>query len=168
MRRVLKRKDNVIGFKFENLSFQNVVVREKSLVDSFYFEETVSSDDNKKCIAFTDPIRMIFNEQRLKSVGTGAVAAWIDSLKNFKVDPLAEIRSKCSDEELKQMIKSRMIQQPSEIMAWAKQCTENLDQFNNELSEAAKILQQQQADEALKKAESGKPVESNVEPVSVE
>lgn len=167
MRRVLLRKNNKIGFSFANLSFTNVVVREKSLVDSFYFEKTISSDDNKECIAFTDPIRMIFNEQRLKSVGTGAVAAWVDSLKNFKVDPLAEIRSKCSDEELKQMIKSRLIQQPSDIMAWAKQCTDNLEQFNKELSQAAKVLQGQEIAEANKIAQSGETI-SKVEPVNVE
>lgn len=139
-RRVLLRKDNKIGFQFENLSFKNVVVREASTMDMFYTEESVSADDNEKCIAFTDPIRMLFNQQRLNSIGTSAVNQWLDSLKNFKKDPLAEIRAKCSDDDLKAMIKSRNIQQPSEIMAWAQYCQENVDMFNKELQ---KVIEEQ-------------------------
>lgn len=139
-RRFLNRKDNKIGFQFENLSHKNVVVRESSTMDMFYTEKTISSDDNKECVAYTDPIRMLFNQKRLESIGTSAVNQWLDSLKNFKVDPLAEIRSKCSDEELKAMIKSRNIQQPSEIMAWAEYCQQNVDKFNQELQ---KVIEEQ-------------------------
>ena len=140
MRRVLLRKSNKIGFSFENLSHKNVVVREASTMDMFYTEESVSADDNKKCVAYTDPIRMLFNQQRLNSIGTSAVNQWLDSLKNFKKDPLAEIRAKCTDAELKAMIKSRNIQQPSEIMAWAEWCQENVDLFNKELQ---KVIEEQ-------------------------
>lgn len=142
------RKNNKIGFSYESLSFQNVVVREASLVDEFYFEKTKSSDDNKDCIAFTDPIRMLFNQKRLSSIGAGAAQMWIDSLANYKNDPLAEIRAKCSDDELKQLIKSRNLQQPSEIIAWAQYCQSNLEDFQSQLSEAAKQLQQQQIAES--------------------
>lgn len=140
MRRVLLRKSNKIGFSFENLSHKNVVVREASTMDMFCTEVSVSADDNKKCVAYTDPIRMLFNQQRLNSIGTSAVNQWLDSLKNFKKDPLAEIRAKCTDAELKAMIKSRNIQQPSEIMAWAEWCQENVDMFNKELQ---KVIEEQ-------------------------
>lgn len=155
MRRVLLRKNNKIGFSFENLSHKNVVVREASTMDMFYIEESVSADDNKKCVAYTDPIRMLFNQQRLNSIGTSAVNQWLDSLKNFKKDPLAEIRAKCTDAELKAMIKSRNIQQPSEIMAWAEWCQENVDMFNNELQ---KVIEVQKREAELNAA--SKPTES--------
>lgn len=146
MRRKLYRSANTIGFKYENLSFVNVIVREANPVDVFYFERTKSSDDGKTCIAFTDPIRMLFNQQRLNQLGSMAVDQWIDSMKNFKTDPLAELRAKCSDSDLKQLIKSRHIQQPSEIMAYAKYCQDNMSYFNQEV---AKLVAERQAKEKV-------------------
>lgn len=158
MRRNKLRKDNKIGFHFEGLSLKNVVVREANPVDSFYIEETISSDDDKKCVAHTDPIRMLFNQERLNKLGNMAVEQWLNSLQNFKKDPLAELRAKCSDEDLKAMIKYRHLQQPSEIMAWAEYCQANMDTFN---AEVQKLVQARQEEEAKK-------VEKKVEPVTTD
>lgn len=147
MRRLKLRKTNKIGFNFEGLSLQNVVVREVNPVDEFYFEESVSSDDNKKCIGFTDPIRMLFNQQRLNKLGSMGVEQWLNSLQNFKKDPMAELRAKCSDEDLIALIKSRHIQQPSEIMAYVEYCKNNMETFN---SEVQKIVQARQEEESKK------------------
>lgn len=137
------RYTNKIGFNAQGLSFKNVVVREVNPVDEFYFEQSTSSDDSKKCIAYTDPIRMLFNQQRLAKLGTTAIMAWLDSLKNFKKDPFAELRSKCSDDDLKSIIKSRHIQQPSELLAYADWCKNNIDLFN---SEVQKVVEAREAE----------------------
>lgn len=147
MKRIyIKRIDNKIGFNMLGLSLQNIVVREANPVDSFYFEKTISSDDGKECVSYTDPIRMLFNQERIYKMGSMAVQQWLESLKNTKKDPLAELRSKLSDDDLCAMIKSRHIQQPSEIMAYVEQCKTNIDFFNSEvkkLMEAKQVEMQQ-------------------------
>lgn len=139
----------MIGFNFEGVTFQNVVVREATPVDQFYFEETIASDDNQKCIAFVDPIRMLFNQQRLSRIGSTAVDAWITSMFNFKKDPLKELRKNCSDSDLRDLIKSRHIQQPCELMAYAQWCQDNMETFKSEVS---KLVAEKQAKEAEAKA----------------
>lgn len=156
MRRKLKSKDNKIGFNFVGVSLNNVVVREATPIDEFYTQVTVASDTGKKVVAVTDPIRMLFNQQRLARIGSTAVEAWLDSLVSHKKDPLAELRAQCSDKDLKALIKSRHIQQPCEIVAWAQQMTENMEYFK---SEVARIMAEDAADNALK-AKKGKEVET--------
>lgn len=149
-RRNLLRKDNKVGYHAEGLSFLNVVVRESSPVDVFYTEKTISSDDSKECVAYVDPIKMLFNQERISSMGTMALQQWLDSLKNFKKDPLAELRAKCSDADLLAMIKSRHIQQPCEIMAWAQKCQSDMKTFESEVS---KLVAEHQAQEAQQQAD---------------
>lgn len=146
-RNFITRESNKIGFNFGGLTFKNVVVREANPIDQFYFEKTIASDDSRECVAFTDPIRMLFNQERINKLGTMAVQQWLESLKNLKKDPLAELRAKCTDEDLCALIKSRHIQQPSEIMAYVEYCKNNMDVFN---SEVQKIVAQRQFEESKK------------------
>lgn len=146
MRKNLKSSDNKIGFSFVGISLNNVVLRESTPVDEFYILDGVSARTNQKHIAFTDPIRMIFNQKRLNSIGASQVNAWLDSLVQHKKDPLAELRSKCTDAELKQLIKSRHIQQPCEVVAWAQMMTENMETFK---SEVVKLAAEQQAQQQV-------------------
>lgn len=140
-RNFISHSENVIGFNSDGLTFQNIVVRDVSPVDEFYTEKTVSSDDGKECTAFVDPIRMLFNQQRLSRIGSTAIQSWLDSLARNKNDTLAQLRSKCSDDELISIIKNRNIQQPSELHAWLEMCNSDMDKFNSEL----KQLSEQQA-----------------------
>lgn len=148
-RRLLKREDNKIGFNFDGITFQNVVVREVTPIDEFYFERTISSDDCKECISFVDPIRMLFNQQRLSSIGSTAVDSWLTSMFNTKKDPLKELRKNCTDEDLRYLIKSRHIQQPCELMAYAQWCQDNMETFKSEVS---KLVAEKQAKDAEAKA----------------
>lgn len=148
-RRLLLRINNKIGFNFDGLTFKNVVVREATPVDQFYFEKTIASDDNQKCIAFVDPIRMLFNQERLSRIGSTAFDAWLTSMFNSKKDPLKELRKNCKDEDLRELIKSRHIQQPSELMAYAQWCQDNMETFKSEVS---KLVAEKQAKEAEAKA----------------
>lgn len=158
-RNYITRELNKIGFNFAGLTFKNIVVRESNPVDQFYFEKTVASDDGKECVAFTDPIRMLFNQERINKLGTMAVQQWLESLKNLKKDPLAELRTKCTDDDLCALIKSRHIQQPSEIMAYVEYCKNNMDVFT---SEVQKLVAARQFEES-KKIEQSPQVEQKTD-----
>lgn len=157
MRRFISHKKNTINYNSAALTFQNIVVREITPVDEFYFDKSVSSDDGNECIHVTDPIRMLFNQERLNRIGTTAVENWIDSLKAKKNDPLAELRSKCSDADLKAVIKSRHIQQPCELMAYVDSCNSDIEKFNKHLQDYLTAQQQQQPESDIPVTED-KPV----------
>lgn len=153
MRRFKRIKDNKIGFNSEIISFRNIVVREQTPVDEFYFERTVASVSGEEAIAFTDPIRMLFNQQRLSQIGSTAIDSWLDSLKKQLHDPLAEMRSKCSDADLKAIIKSRHIQQPCELMAYVDECNANMDSFNKQVQEYLQAQQQSEDQSDIKQVD---------------
>ena len=139
-RRFILRKNNKIGYNFEGLSHNNVILRSPELTDEFYTEKCCSSDDGEEAIAFTDPVRMLFAQERINNLGAGAIENWLQSLQNFKDDPLQELRKKCSDKDLISIIKSRHIQQPCEVMAWAQEAMSDMEKFTSEL----KAVQEQQ------------------------
>ena len=145
-RRFILRKDINHQLNSDGVSHNNVVYRTPDVVDEFYFEETICSDDSQKAIGVTDPIKMLFAQQRIIKQGNGMIEAWLDSLRSKPSDPLAELRAKCSDKELKALIKSRHIQQPCEIVAWAQQCECDIKEFSDSL----KQLREQQVQEVQK------------------
>ena len=148
-RRFILRKDIDHQLNADGVSHNNVVYRTPDIVDEFYFEETICSDDSEKAIGVTDPIKMLFAQERIINQGNGIIEAWLDSLLAKPSDPLAGLRAKCSDKELKALIKSRHIQQPCEIVAWAQQCECDLQKF----SESLKQLREQQVVESTQQVE---------------
>lgn len=145
-RRIKLRSTNKIGFTIEGFSFNNVIVREQTPVDTFYFEKTVCSDDNKECIAFVDPVQMMFNQERLSNeLGVNQAQKWIDAMFISKQDPLKDLRSKLTDSDIKALIKSRHIQQPCDIVAYANQCVADSEYLE---SEVAKLEAERKAAEA--------------------
>lgn len=131
-RRYITTKENVANGAFQYaIKAEHLVsskFRQASLVDSFYVNE-VENADGTKAKTYIDPIYMLFNQERLNSIGNDAVQQWLKSLENFKDNPLRELRSKCSDDDLMTMIKSRHLQQPCEILAWARYMQANMDEF---------------------------------------
>lgn len=142
-RRFILRKDIDHQLNADGVSHNNVVYRTPDVVDEFYFEEVVCSDDSQKAIGVTDPIKMLFAQERIINQGNGMIEAWLDSLLNKPSDPLAELRAKCSDKELKALIKSRHIQQPCEIVAWAQECECDLKDFSDSLKQLREQREQQ-------------------------
>lgn len=130
-------------YKYEFSDDSKVITREPSLVDSFYTEENICPDDGQKSIAFVDPLIMLFNQERLSQMGDAAVKMWIDSLSKNASSGVNELKSKLSDDELIQLVKSRHIQSPSELQAYVDWCNENMDEFTRQVQE----LQQQQQSE---------------------
>lgn len=130
----------------EKLGIKHTIVREPSVVDEFYYEKVVPSDDDKEAVCIVDPIHVLFNQQRLDNLGATAAKSFLDSLAP-KSDSLAELRSRCSDDDLLSMIKSRHLQSPAEILHWCRYMQQNLKDFD---SEVAKILAQHQAEQQEK------------------
>lgn len=114
-----------------SVDLRHTVLREDSVVDEFY-SETMSNIDGSDSVSFSDPIYILFNQQRLNRLGTSAVQAFFDSLQP-KSDSLRELRSKCSDDDLMAMMKSRHLQSPAEILAWCRYMESNVDHFNSEV-----------------------------------
>lgn len=151
-RRNLTPKDNAVAFeKTSDVGLRQVILREPSVVDEFYFEECRPSDDSQPSFSVVDPIIVLFNQQRLDNMGVTAAKAFIDSLVP-KSNALAELRQKCSDEDLMSMVKSRHLQAPAEILSWCRYMQQNIDTFN---SEVQKLVEARQAEEQ-QKVEQGK------------
>ena len=131
-------------------------LRELSVVDEFY-SETMENVDGTKSVSFSDPIYILFNQQRLNSLGSTAVKSFLDSLQPIS-DDLAELRKKCSDEDLMQMVKSRHLQSPAEILAWCRYMEQNVDTFNKEVQSLVEAQAQQEKEKTS----------VSVEPVSSE
>lgn len=139
-------KKNLLGsVELNKECMSNVVTMENSLVHEFYVEEQVSKEDGSPMFQVSDPIYLLFNQQRLNSIGAGAVQMWVQEMSASLNSPLAELRKQCSDEDLLTMVKSRHLQSPSEILAWAQYMTDNMDKFQ---SEVAKLVAAKQADDS--------------------
>lgn len=123
-------KKNSVRYNFSCV-MPTTIHRSKSEVDVFYHQEMISSDDNNKCVAVVDPIIMLFNQDRLNKLGTDTVEKWLKSMELTNSSALAKLRSQCSDDDLIHMVKSRHIQQPSELSIWMDYMSQNLDEFKN-------------------------------------
>lgn len=121
---------------------RHTALRETSVVDEFYSEKMMN-DDGTESVSFSDPIYILFNQQRLNSLGSTAAQSFLDSLQP-KSDALAELRKKCSDEDLMQMVKSRHLQSPAEILAWCRYMEQNVDAFNKEVQSLVEAQAQQE------------------------
>lgn len=141
-RRNLTPQENSKNINFNaEYGLRHTILREPSLVDEFYFEECQPSDDKDKSYSLCDPIFMMFNQERLSNMGVSASKAFLDSLTPQSND-LAELRQKCTDDDLFLMIKSRHLQSPAEILHWCRYINDNVDKFN---SEVAKLVAEKEA-----------------------
>ena len=126
--------DNDIQFNCNLSQLSDSEFRQKSVVDDFYSEKFVDVETGDDVSAYSDPIFVLFNQQRLNSLGVQTAA---DLLSSFvqKQPSLQQLKSQCSDAELISLIKSRHIQQPSELIAWSDYMASNIEKFNQSLAE---------------------------------
>lgn len=118
---------NVLAYKPKN-----VVVRTATPVDEFHFDE-VHPKHCTKAVLTSNPLYVIFNQQRLSQLGQFPLDEWINTMNNIKSDPLKELRSKVSDEDLVNFMRSRYCQKPSEIAQWFAYLTEEIDTVTAEV-----------------------------------
>lgn len=112
--------------------------RQAEVIDEFATRTIKGSRCGHDVKVYCDPIIMLFNQQRLeKQVGADVVEAWIKSMSAHQNSALASLKAKCSDDDLISLVKSRHLQAPCEIQAWAELMNANMKHFNEELSKLA-------------------------------
>lgn len=139
----MRRKNvkSVMMLHVENFDLKNIVLRQPEIVDNFC-REVVQDTDGKEIVRIVDPVHVLLNQERLnKTLGNTAAQSFIDSFRNQPQDPFAELRAKCSDEDLISMLKSRHLQAPCEILAWTKYMKSNIDTFNAEVQKLIEAKQ---------------------------
>lgn len=121
-------------FKFNcEIDKSNMVYRTGQVIDEFYFTKCFTPESGE-CIAQTDPLVAIFDQQKLNSLGAGVIQEWFEQLKAGSYDSLEQLRAQCSDADLLQMIKPRCLQSMSELQAWSTYMSNNMDVFKSELA----------------------------------
>lgn len=133
---------------------KNMVLRQSSAIDEFHFQKEYAPEGHHDCVAQTDPLIMMFNQQRLSALGPTAIQSWLDTLKEQKHDPLEQLREKCSDEDLIQLVKPRHLQSLTDLKAWSDYMASNMNTFSAELKALRKAQQEKaDADEVTKEVE---------------
>lgn len=142
---MFRKYDNVTKFKFNaNLSVKTTSLVQPSIMQSFMSEKVtyMVGDEKKEAVAMVDDIYLLFNQQRLAHMGADTINAWLNTLTP-RSDALAQLRKKCTDEQLMQICKSRYIQSPSELLAWSEYLNANYADIVGEMQAA--VQQQQEA-----------------------
>lgn len=129
-------KLNIVGYKPKN-----VILRTESPIDQFHFDKCTPSDDGVEAVIVSNPLYMIFNQERLSSIGQFNVQEWIDSMNRISNDNLKELRSKVSDDDLIKYMKSRYCQSPCELAMWSSYLVNETDKLSDEVK--AFVAQQQ-------------------------
>lgn len=123
--------------------------RKPSVVDMFYFEKGKSSDDGKECVHVTDPIIMVFNEERLlNTIGASQVQQWFDSMIKANTS-VSNALDGVSDDVKLELVRSRRIQTPSELQNYLSYCEKDISRFNKQLKEAQTKVEQLQKDASI-------------------
>lgn len=108
---------------------------EASPVLSFLGVETKESDGSVNYHNASD-LSLLFQQKKLDSLGADTLKTFLDSLQ-LRSDPLRQLRTKCSDDELMACIKSRNVQSPSELLAWSSYLNKNISELKRLYKEMA-------------------------------
>lgn len=96
-----------------------VVLFKPSIVTPLSVIPMCESKDGEKCLAHVNDIYMLFNQERLNLLGRDNVNSWLSSLNSSVQSAVKQL----PDSELMKFIKSRHIQSPSELQAYASYLT---------------------------------------------
>ena len=99
---------------------------EQSPVNEFVIQE--NEVNGVKSIRCSSDIYMLFNQQRLDRMSKERLVAHFEKL-SVNEPKMRELRSKLSDDQLCSFVKSRFIQSPSELMAWAQYLMSSQDEM---------------------------------------
>lgn len=124
--------------------------RQPSMVDSFLFHKHENPVDGVPSVRCTSDIYMLFNQQRMDRLSREAVLQHFEQM-SISHPSLTELKKKLSDDQLISLVKSRYIQQPSELLGWSMYLNSLADE------ELKAIAQQIKLDDPQKK----EPVEDD-------
>lgn len=115
---------------------KNVSVQvDYSPVAELYFEDVEIKGERPLTVIHND-IFLLLNQERLKNVGIDTLNNWIKGLSQSNYDTLSELRSKCSDDQLLSLVKSRRIQSRTEMSAWLDFLVSSTEGLANEIAVA--------------------------------
>ena len=127
-------------------------LRVPSPVEDFYREEVTTPIGTCKAVTYRNDIYMILNQRRLDSMSLAQFSDYLDHDRSLS--QLSEIRSKMSDEQLHQFVKSRYIQHPGELRAWQSYIETEFSKEVQRIQELNKPADPAPADPALAPAPS--------------
>lgn len=81
------------------------------------FTQEVDETDGSVCV--TSAVSILLNQKRLDRMSEAAILQEISEQAQIS-DSLATLRSKCTDEQLISLVKSRYIQSSSELLSWSE------------------------------------------------
>lgn len=130
--------------KYTRNPFKNVTVSKSRPIDAAYpaslnlyqpcvvdkFTQEVDESDGSICL--TSAVSILLNQKRLDRMSEAAILQEISDQSQYS-DALASLRSKCTDEQLISLVKSRYIQAPSELLSWS----EHIESLYPEIQPAA-------------------------------
>ena len=125
---------NTIVFNAVDISHSNVCA--SPLFEDLLTEETTSANGDVSSVRVCNDISLLFNQQRLESLGREGIKQFLDSLQP-KSPALASLRSKISDDDLLKVCKSRYIQSPSELLAWSSYLDSSLSEIQQDIVDNA-------------------------------
>lgn len=112
-------------------TISNIVLREKAVYEPILNEPLEIG--TKKVRFLENDLILLFNQERLNNLGDSALLEYINSIAPTN-DGLNELRSKCTDDELLSLVKSRHIQSRSELLRWSEYLNARLDDYSSELA----------------------------------
>lgn len=113
--------------KFKKQSVVNIVPRDlrissfpaPSAMDNFICQKQVTPYDDKESIRMTSDIYMLFNQQRLDRMSRENLVEYFNNMA-VRDSSFSSLKKRLTDDQLISVVKSRYIQQASELFAWSK------------------------------------------------
>jgi hypothetical protein len=127
---------NTIVFNAVDISHSNLCA--SPMFEDLLTEETTAPNGDVSSVRVCNDISLLFNQQRLESLGREGIKQFLDSLTP-KSPSLASLRSKISDADLLKVCKSRYIQSPSELLAWSSYLDSSLSDIQQEIVDSATV-----------------------------
>lgn len=125
---------NTIVFNAVDISHSNLCA--SPLFEDLLTEENSSPNGDVSSVRVCNDISLLFNQQRLESLGREGIKQFLDTLTP-KSPSLASLRSKISDVDLLKVCKSRYIQSPSELLAWSSYLDSALSDIKQDIVDSS-------------------------------
>lgn len=114
-----QKKESTLGTYRMRRDLRITQFRQPSLIDSFLCQKHQNAADGVESVRMTSDIYMLFNSQRLDRMSRDAVLNYFNDL-SVKDPSMTALKKRMTDDQLISLVKSRYIQQPSELLAWSR------------------------------------------------
>lgn len=121
------------------LQVSTAIYRESSPIEDLLIDTGVDLQDNTPVYFRQNDLYLLFNQERLESIGSDSMLKYIESLQP-QSDGLSVLRAKCTDEQLISLVKSRHIQSRNELLLWSKYLDHSADELQKSIIDAEKSV----------------------------